>query len=139
MTILEALADEARENRDPDYLTAKCARGWHPQISAQFQDQAGNIRALVVEPNTQSQLEAAANGELALEPEFLNSFYRSLEEEPNRNLPAGEVVLLTSDQIRPHLARLVRRVTGRLPVLHTANWTEDANVFSVGMVTANAG
>ena len=139
VTILEALADEARENRDPDYLTAKVRQRLAPQITAQFQDQAGNIRALVVEPNTQSQLEAAANGELALEPEFLNSFYRSLEEELNRNLPAGEVVLLTSDQIRPHLARLVRRVTGRLPVLSYSELTEDANVFSVGMVTANAG
>jgi hypothetical protein len=69
VTILEALADEARENRDPDYLTAKVRQRLAPQITAQFQDQAGNIRALVVEPNTQSQLEAAANGELALEPQ----------------------------------------------------------------------
>ena len=56
VTILEALADEARESRDPDYLTAKVRERLAPQITAQFQDPTGTIRALVVEPQVQESL-----------------------------------------------------------------------------------
>ncbi len=91
-----------------------------------------------MEPGAQEQLEAAAGGEVALPPEFLGSFYQSLEAELGRALPGGEVVLLASGSVRPYLARIVQRVANKVPVLSYNEITDEAQVLSVGMVSADA-
>lgn len=140
LSIVETLADFGQYISDPDQLTEfvrqKLSRTIvQPYLSSDSKLPVINLSPQI-EQTIQNNLRQSDSGTyLAMEPaqaqkliQAINSTYESTE------VTNGQPVLLTSPQIRSHLAQLVMRFIPLLPVLSQAEIPPDIKLESISTV-----
>ncbi|WP_324667566.1 flagellar biosynthesis protein FlhA [Geochorda subterranea] len=136
VTILEALADAARESRDPDTLTERVRMALARHISRLYGDDDGVIPVITLSPGLERKLEElAASPAAPLEPDFVSRLVRELGRLQEAAAARGRrAVVLCSPSVRRYLRRLIERSLPRLPVISFAEVTPGAQVAGEGVV-----
>jgi len=140
VTILEALSDAARTNREPEYLI-QCARiALRRTISHLFAGDAGKLYVITLD----SRLEQKVNSSLqtvqeglypVLEPSFTQVMIERLQEVWEKQSFQGiNPVLLCSTRVRLPLWRLVERFIPQINVMAINEVAPGVEIESVGVV-----
>ncbi len=138
-TVLEALADRARQTRDPDLLTeaARQALGRHITMPALRE---GVLYALVLSPEVEAAIRDGLSEQdgttyLNLNPETVQGMLSSLREAV-KSLPRGvPPVVIASPVVRLYFKRLTERVMRDLMVVSYAELSPDTAIKTTGVVT----
>jgi len=141
-SILEALADAARVNRDATHLTEAVRLALARSICSGLQDPQGAMGVLTLEPGLEQLLEASVQQtdrgpRLMVRPEIVGRLFDSLKPNVERMSASGETpVLLCSPGVRHQMRRLLEAGFPQLAVLSYAEIVPGASVRSRGMVQA---
>ncbi len=140
VTILETLADHARQSRDTDLLTELVRQRLGRQITSQFGLGTASVSVITVDPKVESVVmdasKAGLGSEPALEPEMAHKILRSLAREIEKaQQNASTPVILCSSSVRPQFKRLAERVMPRLTVLSYAELDRSVELEPSGMVS----
>ncbi len=140
LTIVETLSDFGQHTRDADQLTEFVRQRLSRTVVKPYLSSKGSLPVLSlggpVEQTLQQSLRQAEGGAyLALEPseaqKIISAINSSYEQSDVRD---GQPVLLTSPQVRPHLAQLVTRFIPVLPVISQGEIPADIKLDSIGTV-----
>ena len=141
-TILESLADAARTNRDPLFLTEQVRLGLARSLCKQLADAEGVLPVLTLEPGMEQILEASVQAtdrgpRLMVRPEIVGRLLDALKPLVETMSASGETpVVACSPQVRPHLRRLLEGSFPQLSVLSYAEIVPGVSVRSRGTVQA---
>lgn len=141
-TILEALADSARHNRESVHLTEAVRLSLSRSICSALTDSTGVLPVLTLEPGLEQLMEASVQQtdrgpRLMVRPEIVGRLFDSVRPLVERMAASGETpVLLCSPGIRHQVRRLVEAGFPQLAVLSYAEIVPGASVRSRGMVQA---
>lgn len=139
-TVLEALADGARVNKDPDYLTECARQALARTISNLYATPEKKISVVTLHPKVEQALadsiqQTQMGAYPVLEPgvmqRLLEKLGKSTEKLTLKGLPA---VVLCSAQVRLPLRRLTERYMPNLAVLSLNEISSDVEVEAVGTV-----
>ncbi len=141
LTILEALAEHAPYTKDPAELTehARCALG--RAIVQQYRAADEQLYVITLDRQLeeilmQSITPAPGGSQLAVDPNTARKMVERLGEETKRNIGSNQPpVVLTSQQIRAQLYRLVERFIPNLAILSHAEVAGHAPVRPVGAIS----
>jgi len=126
-TILESLAENAPKTKNPVALTEMVRKSLRRTITTQFQDEAGKIFAITLEPALEHQMTSTLRQEaeainLALPTEVVLDISRRIAQAWKTVMEKGldKVVLLCDSRLRAPLAAMLSRIRlggGTLPVV----------------------
>jgi flagellar biosynthesis protein FlhA len=140
-TILEALAEAAPTQKDPQLLTEHVRSALARQITKKLVGPTGELLLLTLDRQIE---ETVASGilqtdqgqQLSLEPEFVRKLVAELNQWVTEALQQTSApVVLCSPMIRHHLKSLVDRFIPGVIVLSHNEITANVNVKSIGTVT----
>lgn len=141
-TILEALADGARQNRDATFLTEQVRLALSRSLCKLLADAEGVLPVLTLEPGMEQILEASIQTtdrgpRLMVRPEVVGRLLDALRPLVETMSAAGETpVLVCAPGVRPHLRRLLEGSYPQLSVLSYAEIVPGVSVRSRGTVQA---
>lgn len=119
-TILETLADYGRHDKDIHNLVEHVRQALGRQITESFLNSEGNLDAVHLSSELESQLIEMheVNDELDIESKIVQDFLKSLSEKVDE-LQKGKVypVLICPSKIRPHIRKITQRILPNLAVL----------------------
>ncbi|MBF0492087.1 MAG: flagellar biosynthesis protein FlhA [Deltaproteobacteria bacterium] len=139
-TILEALAEYAPMTKDPLELTEQVRMALGRTISQRHVANDQSLYAITLsraieEKIIQSVAQSRSGPQLALEPNLAKNIVTQISQEAKKNLANNQpAVVLTSQQVRPHLYRLIEKFIPNLAVLAHAEVAGHAKVKPVGMI-----
>jgi len=139
-SILEALADVAPQQKDPNFLTEAVRTALGRTITKKLLGPDGQLQLLTLDRTIE---ETIAGGiiqtdqgqQLSLDPEFVRGFVAKLHEQVLQlSAQSNQAVVLCSPLIRSHLKTLVDRFIPNLVVLSHNEITPNVSVKSFGIV-----
>lgn len=146
VTILETLADFARVTKDVDTLSEYVRQSLGRQICAGLADQDGRLYVVTLDPAVEDTLAAAVQRTeqgvyLSLEPGWAQrALGRAASELEKLTAGGHNPVVLCGAEVRPHVKRLLERVSAKVTVVSYNEVPAGAEVEAVGTVTvANEG
>lgn len=146
VTILETLADFARVTKDVDTLSEYVRQALGRQICAGLTDQDGRLYVVTLDPAVEDTLEAAIRRTeqgvyLSLEPGWAQKALANAARELEKLTAGGHnPVILCGAEVRPHVRRLLERVSPKVGVLSYNEIPSGTEVEAMGTVTvANEG
>ena len=130
-TILEALADHARETKDPDELTERVRRRLARHITSRFKDEQGQVHALVLDPRAEERFR-----EGSLDAAAAQRLLASLDQQARAfaGLSTPPLLVCSPDVRRAVSDFLARRIPG-LAVVSFAEIEPSATVHTLGVVS----
>lgn len=137
-TILEALADRARQTRDPELLTEAVRQAIGRTIVRPY-IATGVLHALVLSPEVEAEVRSAierseSGAYLNLDPERAQSILTNLRD-GLKAVPAGvKAVVIASPWIRLYFKRLTERLARDLAVVSYAEISPDIAVKTLGVI-----
>jgi flagellar biosynthesis protein FlhA len=140
VTILEALADHARQTREPEALTEFVRQALARAISQQYKGLDGLIHVITLSPRAEQQLtEALRQTEqgtvVAMEPARAQQLLQRLAAEMEKLAGQGHPpVLLCPARLRGAIRRLTERMLPNLVVLSFSEIAPGVDVQADGMV-----
>ncbi|WP_408954535.1 flagellar biosynthesis protein FlhA [Natroniella sp. ANB-PHB2] len=141
VSILEVLADQARNTQDKKILTEYVRQdALSRHISKKYKDDNSNIYVITLAPQLEEKLsEAMEHTEqgsyLALEPNITQQILNNLAQEVEKVSNQGyEPIVLTAPIIRYHFKELTQQIAPNLVVLSFNELEPYLNVQTVGMV-----
>lgn len=136
-TILETLADYGRHDKDVHNLIEYVRQALSRQITETFLNSEGQLEAVHISSESESQLIDMHNAEdkLDIESEIVQNFLESLSETVNR-LRENKIypVLICPSEIRPHIREAVQRVLPDLAVLSYDEIPSDVKIEIKGII-----
>lgn len=130
-TILETLADHGRQDKDVHRLVEFVRQALGRQIVGAFLNSGGQINAVCISSDLESQLLDLhnANDELDVESEIMQELLKSLSKTVDE-LQEDKIypVLICPSEIRPHIREEVQRVLPKLTVLSYDEIPSDVKV-----------
>ncbi len=141
-TILEALADAARNSKNLDYLI-ECSRHALMRNISKTYSVNGKITILTIDPHLESKisdsLQTVSQGSYpAISPELTNRIFEQLEQMEKEFVLLGlPPVIICSSRIRLPLRRLIERVKPQFAVLAINELDTNLDVEIKGSVTAD--
>jgi flagellar biosynthesis protein FlhA len=140
LTIVETLADYGQATQDPNQLTEYVRARMGRTIIKPYLGSDNGLRfytlGQTIDENLNGALRQAEHGAyLAMEPGLAQRIIRSINKTMEAH-PAmdGQPVLLTSPQMRSHLAQLLLRFLPSLPVISQAEIPADVKIQSLAVV-----
>ena len=139
-TILEALADAAPHQKDPQLLTEHVRTALARVITKKLVGDDGTLNLLTLDRTIE---ETIASGiiqtdqgqQLSLEPEFVRGFVAQLNQQAiDMANVSSQTIVLCSPLIRSHLKTLVDRFIPNITVLSHNEITSNVSVKAVGTV-----
>ncbi len=140
VTIMETLADYARQTRDTEALTEYVRQRLSRAISAQYRGPDGLVHVITLSPRVEQQLTEALKQTdqgtmIAMEPVRAQALLQRLATEMERVAGLGHApVLLCSARLRLAVRRLTERVLPNLVVLSFSEISAGVDVQAEGMV-----
>ncbi len=140
VSILEALANTARNVKDLDVLTENVRAVLGPSICQQFQSERNVLSVVTVDPSlerliaesVQSTPQGVAYG---LEPPLLQRIFGQIQRLMEKVVPTTRhPVVVCSPQVRVHLKRLTERMLPQLVILSYNEIPQQFRVQSLGMI-----
>lgn len=142
LTIVEAMADYGQAIKDPDQLTEFVRQRLARTIVKPYlAPSTGSLAILTLGPDIeqefQSSLRKTDQGTfLAMAPGTAQAIIKTINNAAENAMVAeGQPVLLTSPNIRPHLAQLITRFIPNLPVLSQAEIPPEIRLESLATVS----
>ncbi len=142
VTILEALADQARVSKDIDQLTEYTRRALARTITGAYRDETTNtLTALMLAPQAEQRLATALQqtdqgSMLALDATMAQGFIGRIGREMERLAQQGlQPILICSSRLRAPIKRLTERSLPNLVVLSFGEIVPQTSVTSAGLVT----
>lgn len=139
-TILEALADNAADVKDPDMLTELVRQRLGKQITHRHKREDGTLGALVLSPSVEAtfrRMQVASAG--TLDSKELQAATRAFEQAAQNLHREREMpVVLTSADVRRSVATFAQRTLPGLSVLSFREVDPQATVKTVGVIGAGA-
>jgi flagellar biosynthesis protein FlhA len=139
-SILECLSDYSTQSKEPLVLCEFCRQALKGHIVARYVSPDRKLHAVVLEPHLESRLQEFMSdreqGMLAIAPELAESILQQIQatSESAKKRTEHDLVLLVAPGIRPHLSRLVGRVSPLLPVLSYAEISDEVSLQVLGTV-----
>ena len=140
VTILETLADHAKQTRDADALTEYVRQALSRAISAQYRGMDGYVHVITLSPRVEQQLTEALKQTdqgtmIAMEPSRVQRFLERVAAEMEKVAGMGHPpVLLSSARLRLAVRRITERVLPNLVVLSFSEIAPGVDVQAEGMV-----
>ncbi len=130
-SILEALADHARDTKDPEELTERVRRRLARHITARFKDEQGQVHALVLDPQAEERFR-----EGSLDAAAAQRLLASLDQQAHAfaGLSSPPLLVCSPDVRRAVSDFLGRRIPG-LAVVSFAEIEPSASVRTLGVVS----
>jgi len=125
-TILETLADQAPVTKDPDLLTETVRQALARTITRQYQTPDRTLPVIAIDPRLDQQMTEAIQqtpqgAYLSLDPILAQKILIRIRQAAEQTASRGNTpVVFCSPMIRPHLKRLVERVSPSLVVLSSS-------------------
>jgi flagellar biosynthesis protein FlhA len=141
VTILETLADFARVTKDVDVLAEYARQALGKQILAGLVDAEGRLYVVTLDPSVEDTLSGAIQRTeqgiyLSLEPGWAQRMLARTASELEKLTAGGHnPVILCGAEVRPHVRRLVERVSPKVSVLSYNEIPAGTDVEAVGTVT----
>lgn len=141
VTILEAMADGARINKDSDYLTDNVRQGLSRSICQRYTDEQGKLSVITLHPRLEQSIQDAIQQTQfgaypVLEPQMvrriLDKLNNIVEDISMRGL---NPVLLCSPRVRLPFRRLIERYLPNLAVLSLNEIPANVEVEAIGTVS----
>ncbi len=140
LTIIETLADYGTAIQDPAQLTEYVRARIGRTIIRPHVDSQGTLPIITLAPNIDEVLNSGIRnsdqgGYMALEPAQAQQIIQSINQATENAVGTdGQPILLTTPQLRPHLAQLMVRFIPNLPVVSQAEIPADVNIQSLATV-----
>ncbi len=140
LTIVEALADYGPVVQDPGVLTEYVRARMGRTIVKGYMSTDGTLPILTLAPDIDAVLAGSVRttdggGYLALEPGTAQTIIRNISSAQDNAVGTdGQPVLLTTPQVRPHLAQLLLRFLPTMPVISQAEIPADIKIQSLATV-----
>ncbi|WP_147821265.1 flagellar biosynthesis protein FlhA [Salidesulfovibrio onnuriiensis] len=140
LTIVETMADYGVATQDPMQLVEYVRSRMGRTIVKPYLGENNNLPIITLHPAVDETLThglrpAEQGGYLALEPGMAQRIIQKINETVDNAFVAdGQPVLLTTPQLRPHLAQLLQRFIPTLPILSQAEIPTDVQIQSLAMV-----
>jgi len=140
VSIAEALADHARQTKDPDILTEYARQALFRTITRQYGLDKGRIAVITLDPELEQlilkSIQRSEHGAyLALDPEVGQRVHASVREQVEKLTALGrQAIVLCSPIVRLYFRRLIERALPRLVVLSYNELDSGVEVESVGTV-----
>jgi flagellar biosynthesis protein FlhA len=140
VTIMETLADYARQTRDTEALTEYVRQRLSRAVSAQYRGPDGLVHVITLSPKVEQHLTEALKQTdqgtmIAMEPVRAQALLQRLASEMERVAGLGHApVLLCSARLRLAVRRLTERVLPNLVVLSFSEIASGVDVQAEGMV-----
>jgi flagellar biosynthesis protein FlhA len=141
VTILEAMADNARRIADPDVLTEFVRQRLSRHITQRYSGADGTIHYISLNPDVESAISSGlhtgdgGNMSLTLSPNDARQILTGLRDVAESYVGNGEVVVLCPPLARGPLRRLTEKVIPRVPVLSPAELLPTVRLEKVGSVS----
>ena len=139
-TILESLADNAPITKDPDALTEVVRQALARTITRQHQSEDRTLSVISIDPRLDQQMSEAIQQSphgayLALDPVVAQKVLVGVRLAAERVMAGGHSpVVLCSPMLRPHLRRLIERMSPHLIVLSSNEVAAEARLQAVETV-----
>jgi flagellar biosynthesis protein FlhA len=135
-TILESLADAAMHTKDPALLAEWTRVGIPASVVKQYLSDGNQLSPLILRPSTERLLRegfqrSESIGTLTVDPSVTRSVVDAIASAlQRRGLIGGRPALLCSQELRPHLRRMVERALPHLGVLSFAEVPSSVTLVS---------
>lgn len=146
LTILETLADQGVNVKDPDDLTELVREALARQISSQYVNSDGVIPAITLDPGLEREIAGSIQSSprgtfVNIDPRVAGALFEEIAKKWQKAMEDGyDPVILCSPEVRLPLKRLTERILPHLVILSFNEIAPDIGVQSVGMVSiSNAG
>jgi len=140
LLVSEKLADEARNSKDPVYLTEKVRQALARSICQDYRLPDGTMPVITLEPVVESQIAETVQHPdkdtyAALDPDTIRRIYASLLREVEKVTTMGfQPIVLCSQTVRLYFKRLTERVLPNLVVLSYNEILAEVMVEAVGQI-----
>ncbi|MBU1610400.1 MAG: flagellar biosynthesis protein FlhA [Proteobacteria bacterium] len=140
LSIIETLADYGAAINDPTQLTEYVRARMGRTILKPYLDSEGTLPIITLAPNIDEVLNGGIRnsdqgGYLALDPVQAQQIIQAINRTTDKAVGTdGQPILLTTPQLRPHLAQLLIRFLPNLPVVSQAEIPSDVSIQSLATV-----
>jgi flagellar biosynthesis protein FlhA len=140
VTILETLANNAKTNKDLDFLTEQVRKALARSISNQYKESDGSIHVITLSPQAEQTITNALYQTdqglmISLDPTMVQKLMERLQVEMERIAADGfQPILLCSAKIRLPMRRLTERLFPTLVVLSYSEIMPDVEVRSQAVI-----
>ncbi len=138
-TILEALIDYARVTKNVDVLTEYVRHSLSETIARLYQDSAGVIRCIAVDPRLEQLITNALQNQresspsLGLSPDIIRAIHQSLSANVDAAVVAGvQPLVLCAATVRPYFYRLVHSAFPHVRVLSFTELPPETEIEFIG-------
>jgi flagellar biosynthesis protein FlhA len=140
VTILETLANNAKNNKDLDFLTEQVRKALARSISNQYKESDGSIHVITLSPSSEQTITNALYQTdqglmISLDPTLVQRLMMRLQGQMEKIAADGfQPILLCSAKIRLPMRRLTERLFPTLVVLSYSEIMPDVEVRSQGAI-----
>ncbi|HLY66264.1 MAG TPA: flagellar biosynthesis protein FlhA [Chloroflexota bacterium] len=140
VSILETLANNAKNNKDTDFLTEQVRKAQARTISNQYKEADGSIHVITLEPQCEQTITNALYQTdqglmISLDPNMVQKLMNRLQTQMERIAADGfQPILLCSAKIRLPMRRLTERLFPTLVVLSYSEIMPDVEVRSQAVI-----
>jgi flagellar biosynthesis protein FlhA len=140
VTILETLANNAKQNKDTDFLTEQVRKARARAISNQYKEADGSIHVITLDPQSEQTITNALYQTdqglmISLDPNMVQKLMGRLQTEMEKIAADGfQPILLCSAKIRLPMRRLTERLFPTLVVLSYSEIMPDIEVRSQAVI-----
>jgi len=144
LTIVETLADYGVSIKDPDQLTEFVRQKLARTVVTPYLSSTGSLKVITLDTSIENMIKEhirqtdTGTYYLSMPPQLAQKIINAISNTFEKvEVADGQPVLLTSIQVRPHLAKLVTRFIPYLPVLSHGEIPPDIKLESVAVVRLN--
>lgn len=142
VTILETLADYAGLTRDTDVLTEYVRQALSRSISQKYIDKDRTNGVITIDPTLEQELTNSVQKSdfgsyIAIDPNKMEMLIGNLTKQVKVAISNGEQpIILTAPGLRPYFKKMIEGVLPSVIVLSYNEIDSDANIKSIGMLSA---
>jgi flagellar biosynthesis protein FlhA len=141
VTILEVLGDYAASTKDIDFLTERVRQGLARNICRQYQNEAGQLHVLTIDPQLEKEIADAIDrsdhgSSIAIDPNKVQQILSNLSQNLEPMVSQGKSpVILSSPNVRLPFKKLTERAVPNLVVLSYGEVPPEVDLQAQGMVS----
>lgn len=138
-SILEALADQAADVKDPETLTEAVRQRLAKQLTDKFRAKDQKIHALVLAPGVEQTFRQLGQNQVPIDPREMQRLAKSFEDAAQKNASHAEPpVILTAADVRRTVSTFAQRYMPATSVLSFRELAANTQVKTLGVLGGRA-
>jgi len=140
LTILESLAEQATHTKDPDELTERVRMSLGRSISQQHASGDSQLYVITLARTLEEKIlrsitPRSGGNQISLDPNVAKNIVEQIGQETKKHLNGNHSpVVLTSQQVRPHLSKIIEKFLPNLAILAHSEVAGHVSVKPVAMI-----